>query len=193
MRAMDVERAAEVLGVAPGASRREVSAAFARRARSTHPDVTGGDAEAFQEALDARDTLLLAAATDGRPTASAPRSASAASGMPAPRLQGPGMLAVWAGLIALAGFLAIYAVDHPLHPVEAVVRWTLLGASAVAFGATGRRGFLGVALALIAATVVFTLLETSLGGLLGLLLLVPAMYGLSLAGLARRRFRLRAR
>jgi hypothetical protein len=190
MRAMDVERAAAVLGVAVGASRREVSAAFARRARRTHPDVDGGSARAFQETVDARDTLLLAAGSQTPDGTAAPDRANSSaprySGV-RPGVQGPRLIAVWAALIALAAFLAIYAVDHPVHPVEAVVRWALLGVAAVAFGLTGRRGFLAAALVLIGVTVVFTLLETSLGGLLALLLLVPAMYGLCLAGLARRR------
>lgn len=182
MRAMDVEHAAAVLGVAAGATRSEIAAAFARRARRTHPDVDGGDARAFQETVEARDTLLRVTSPAGRQ----PPPASASPIM-RPRIQGPRLLAVWAGLLVIAAFLAIYAVDHPVHPVEAVVRWTLLGASAVAFGATGRRAFLVAALVLIAITVALTLVATSLGGLLALLLLVPAMYGLGLAGLARRR------
>lgn len=181
---MDPERAAAVLGIRPGASSREVSAAFARRARVTHPDVAGGDADAFREAVAARDALLALA---GMPVA-APTVIRRVD-VDGPRPQGPLLLAVWAGIIAIAAFVSIYGVAHPLHPVEAMLRWVAIAALAVGFGATGRRPLLYVALALVAVTAAFTFVETSLGGLIGLLLLIPALYGLSLSGIARERLR----
>ncbi len=176
---MDPARAADVLGVRPGASSREVSAAFARRARVTHPDVAGGDADAFREAVAARDALLALAAD--RAAARAAGTADPALvrrvDVDGPRPQGPALLATWAALIALAAFISIYGVAHPLHPVEAVIRWAGIAALAVGFGATGRRPLLWFALALVAVTAAFTFVETSLGGLMGLLLLIPALYG----------------
>lgn len=185
---MDPARAADVLGVRPGASAREVSAAFARRARVTHPDVAGGDADAFREAVAARDALLALAAA--RTTAGTADPAFVRRvDVDGPRPQGPLLLAVWTGIIAIAAFVSIYGVAHPLHPVEAVLRWVAIAALAVGFGATGRRPLLYLALALVAVTVAFTFVETSLGGLMGLLLLIPALYGLSLSGIARERLR----
>jgi hypothetical protein len=63
---MTPEEAARILGVVPGASAAEVEAAFARAARSTHPDrFAGASAEvlatasaSFVEATRARDVLL---------------------------------------------------------------------------------------------------------------------------------------
>jgi hypothetical protein len=46
----------EVLGVRPGASPREVRAAWRRKVLATHPD-RGGDEAAFAEALDAYRAL----------------------------------------------------------------------------------------------------------------------------------------
>lgn len=193
---MDPARAADVLGVRPGASSREVSAAFARRARVTHPDVAGGDADAFREAVAARDALLEFAADRGADRAAARGGGGTPDPMlvrridvDGPRPQGPALLATWAALIALAAFISIYGVAHPLHPVEAVIRWAGIAATAVGFGATGRRSLLWVALVLIALTAAFAIVETSIGGLLGLLLLIPALYGLSLSGIARERLR----
>ena len=47
----------EVLDVPPGASKREVRAAFRRFARRHHPD-RGGDAQRFQAGLEAYKRLL---------------------------------------------------------------------------------------------------------------------------------------
>ena len=47
----------DVLGLAEGALYSEIKRAFLRRARATHPDVSGGDAEAFREVLAAFEIL----------------------------------------------------------------------------------------------------------------------------------------
>lgn len=182
MRHVDAGRAAAILGIPPGAGRREIAAAFARRARATHPDRSGGDVAAFREAVLARDTLLSAA--DAAPPEGIRRVA-----IDGPRPQGAILLATWAGVLAIAAFCSVYGAEHPVHPVEAVVRWVLLASSAVAYGATGRPAFLGIALVLVAVTVVVTIVETSFGGLVGLLLVIPALYGLALSGVARARLR----
>ena len=48
----------EVLGLDPGASAAEVQAAFRALSRRLHPDAPGGDAEAFQALVEARNTVL---------------------------------------------------------------------------------------------------------------------------------------
>lgn len=48
----------EVLGVHQDAPESVVAAAFRARARELHPDVAGGDADAFRELKEARDELL---------------------------------------------------------------------------------------------------------------------------------------
>ena len=70
---MDRERAALLLGVAVDAGRAEVTAAFARRARTAHPDVDGGDAETFRLLVEARDRLLAAGPAPGGAPRAAPK------------------------------------------------------------------------------------------------------------------------
>jgi curved DNA-binding protein CbpA len=48
----------DTLGVESGAGEAEIRAAYRRRARKTHPDRPGGDAEAFHAVTMARDVLL---------------------------------------------------------------------------------------------------------------------------------------
>src|SRR5579884_1873689 len=50
-------KALRLLGLAPGASDKQVESAFRKAARRHHPDV-GGDAERFRAILDARNFLL---------------------------------------------------------------------------------------------------------------------------------------
>lgn len=54
---MTVPSPHEVLGVAPGATEKEVRGAFRRFARHHHPD-RGGDAQRFQAGLEAYQRLL---------------------------------------------------------------------------------------------------------------------------------------
>jgi hypothetical protein len=58
--------APEVLGVGPGATRREVTQAFRRFARGNHPD-HGGDPALFRAGVDAYRGLMQA--PPGRPAA----------------------------------------------------------------------------------------------------------------------------
>ena len=51
------ESAWEILGLEPGATAVEIKAAFTALAKRMHPDA-GGDAQAFQQLVSARDTLL---------------------------------------------------------------------------------------------------------------------------------------
>ncbi|MBN9606510.1 MAG: DnaJ domain-containing protein [Actinomycetales bacterium] len=195
---MDRERAAEVLGVAADANRAEVSAAFQRAARRTHPDA-GGDEEAFREVAAARDVLLAAAgeglAGGGAAAGAAPggpRRAPAGAGSfgpesAPPRPQGPALLAAWVAILAVAGFLEVYGVPHPLAPWEPIARWLLVVGGALGFALSGARWALALGVLAYVATLVTTLFVTTLGGLVGLLLAIPALYGLMLAGLARRR------
>lgn len=172
------DRAAAILGIAVDAQPDEVERAFVRRARETHPDA-GGSATAFREAVEARDTLLQypfgqQLRTDG------------------PQRQGPLLLAAWVAILLIAAFLSIYGVDHPFGLVEPFVRWAVLIGAALAYGLTGNRGWLVLAVVAIVATVVLTVLNASFGGLIALLLISPAMLGLALSGISRARSRRRS-
>ncbi|RWZ55104.1 hypothetical protein ELQ92_15905 [Labedella populi] len=202
---MSPERAAEVLGVDVEALPHEVTNAFAARARRTHPDVDGGSAEAFREAVEARNVLL------SRKRAGAPGDASTApdgyivfdderTGPPdpadefpswviVPRAPSPALIAVGGALLLVAAFLSIYDVPYPWTLAEPIARWVLLIAAALAFAVTGRRGFLAVMVVLVAVTLVVNVAITTIGGLLGLFITMPAIVAINAAGFAARRRR----
>ena len=176
---MTPDRAAQILGVKVDATHEEVERAFLRKARETHPDA-GGSATAFREATEARDTMLRVV-----PYPLVDRSG--------PQRQGPLLLASWVAILLIAAFLSIYGVEHPFGWLEPIVRWAVLIGAALAWGVTGRRGWLVLAIVAIAATAVMTIVFTSFGGLIALLLISPAMLGLGVSGINRARSRLSSR
>lgn len=202
---MSPERAAEVLGIDVEALPHEVTNAFAARARRTHPDVEGGNADAFREAVEARNVLL------SRKSAGAPGDARTPpdgyivfdderTGPPepgdefpywviVPQAPSPALIGVGGGLLLIAAFLSIYDVPYPWTLAEPIVRWVVLIAAALAFAVTGRRGFLAVMLVLVAATLVVNVAITTIGGLLGLFITMPAIVAINAAGFAARRRR----
>jgi hypothetical protein len=169
------DRAAQVLGIGVDASRDVIERAYLRRARETHPDA-GGSASAFREATEARDTLLR---FDPRPF----------EYREGPQRQGPLLLSAWVAILLIAAFLSIYGVAHPFGLVEPIIRWGVLIGAALAYGMTGRRGWLVLAIVAVVATAAMTILFASFGGLVALLLVSPAMLGLSLSGISRARSR----
>ncbi|MBI5161070.1 MAG: J domain-containing protein [Micrococcales bacterium] len=188
---MTPERAAEVLGVSVDASPADVERAFHRRARATHPDVVRDAAPdsdagaAFREALQARDALLRLRAAPARVFV----DDLDRGGRPIPRVQSVRLMAVWAGLIAVAAFLAIVQAAQPLSLAEPLVRWGVLLVSALAYAATGRRVFLVLAIVAELASLTVTVLFASFGGLVALLITLPALLGAFTGGLARERVR----
>ena len=193
---MTPERAAAVLGVPVDATPADVEHAFQRRARATHPDLAPAEADGadasgaaaepaagFREATEARRVLLSA-----RPGIVPPPTLIVHDG---PRLQGPGLLAVWAGLLVVAAFLAIFRAPYPFTLAEPLVRWAVLILAAIAFARTGRRALLAVAVVAEVATVAMTVAVTTLGGLIALLITFPALLGAFTAGIVRQRWRAR--
>ena len=168
---MTPDAAAALLGVAPDATHEQVESAYRARARESHPDRASGDAALFMRVTEARGVLL------GQPVAAAP--------MPAPisRWSWP-LFWAWIGVIAVAVFVSIFRAPEPLGPVEPVVRYTLLGGSLIAYALTGLRQWFWIAVIAIVWTAGVTLVFTSLGPLVGLLLLVAPIYGLTLLGRA---------
>ncbi len=63
---VDRATARRVLGLAPGASRSEIDAAFRAQVRHAHPD-RGGDAAAFRRLVDAQETLRRPPGRGGAP------------------------------------------------------------------------------------------------------------------------------
>lgn len=207
---MSPERAAEVLGVDVDAEPHIVTGAFAARARRTHPDVDGGSADAFREAVEARNTLLSGgfrarrSASAGTPdgyivfdedgdgnetTDGSDRSREFPPWVIVPLAPSPALIAVGTGLLLIAAFLSIYDVPYTWTIAEPIARWVILIAAAVAFASTGRRGFLVVMLLAVVATLVINVAITTIGGLLGLFVTMPAIVAINAAGFARRRRR----
>ena len=167
---MTPDAAAALLGVALDATDEQVESAYRARARESHPDRASGDATTFMRVTEARDVLL------GRPLAPA-----ALPGIPISRWSWP-LFWAWIGVIVVAVFVSIFRAPEPLGPVEPVLRYTLLGGSLVAYALTGLRQWFWIAVFAIVWTAGVTLVFTSLGPLVGLLLLVAPFYGLTLLG-----------
>ena len=160
-----------------GASPEEVARAFRSRARAAHPD-TGGDGHEFIELLQARDALL---AHRTPPTVPPPVSPPAPSS--------PALLAVWIGLLVVSSLLSATGDVHPWVPAEPLIRSVVLIGGFAAYAVTGARPWMVVALIALGATALVALVFTTIGTLLGLLLAVPAVYGLLLMGIRRARWR----
>jgi hypothetical protein len=184
---MTPENAAAILAVSREASAREVEQAFRRAARRLHPDHAPGKAsDDFINIVHARDALL-ATMLVATPRSSAP--------IPVMRLQriSRTLFATWAALLALGILVSIAGSSLPLTVFDPLLRFSALAAGTVGFALTGRKGFFVLALVAVAATAISTVVATTLGGLLGMLLLAAPVYGLLSAGLSRHRAGLRSR
>lgn len=195
---MTPERAAQLLAVSLEATPAEIERAFARAARKAHPDLFAHETDAERTAR-ATDFAQFAAARDVLVPRAKLLAAAASTGYRPPDPQRPTiapppgryLMGAWIGLLLLAAFLSIYGAPHPFTVGEPLVRWAVFAAALVAFGRTGRRPLLLLALAALGVTIVMTVLFTSLGGLLALLAVLVPVLGLVQAGLAMERSRLR--
>lgn len=169
---MTPDAAAAVLGVALDATHEQVESAYRARARESHPDRASGDAETFRRVTEARDVLL------GMPV-----NAPVTTVIPVARWSWP-LFWAWVGVIGVAVFLSIFRAPEPLGRVEPVVRFALLGGSLIAYALTGFRQWFWIAVVAMAWTAIVTVVFTSFGPLVGLLLLVAPFYGLTLLGRA---------
>jgi len=173
---MSHDDAAQLLGVDAGASAADVERAFRLKARSSHPDAGGAD-DAFIRLTAARDILLAVSHAAAVPPVT-PR-------IPSPRRPSRLLLGTWIGLLALAIALSASGSMLPFTVADPVVRYGLLALGMIGYALTGRRGYLVLGLAAVAATAVSAVLFTTLGALLGLLFMVAPLYGLLLIGQAR--------
>ncbi|HWR85890.1 MAG TPA: hypothetical protein VN200_07840 [Rhodoglobus sp.] len=170
---MSPAEAAALLGVPVQAAPEEVARAFRSRARAVHPDTTGGPGDEFVRLAQARDALL------------AHRPPPVVRAVAVPRFSRR-LFATWIGLLAVACLLGASGEWQPLTPVEPIVRSAALLAGFAGYALTGRRGWAILGLAALVVTVFVAVVFTTLGSLAGLLLAIPALYGLSLMGVRRR-------
>lgn len=171
---MTPDDAARLLGLAVGASRDEVKAAFRAKARSAHPDA-GGDKDAFIRLTRARDILLLA------PPAPTITYVPAAA---IPRRRSWRLFATWVGLLVLGLAVNISGSDLHLTVAEPIIRSILVIVGFVGYALTGRQLWLVLGIIGVGATAIVALLFTTLGALIGLLFMIAPMYGLLLMGQA---------
>lgn len=184
---MERDEAAEVLGLSTSATRAQVARAYRRLARESHPDLQSGAAmrdqvraqEQFITLTRARDVLIL---DEPRRTIATPNARrSMKHNWP--------LLGTWVALMLVAVAVSVAGSSLPLTIWEPVLRFAIMAASAIGFALTGSRAWL-VALCLsIAATALTTILFTTFGSLLGMLLLAAPLYGLYVAGRGRSGFR----
>lgn len=134
----------------------------------------------FIRVTEARDLLLALAA-----------ASSAAASAPSLREARPSTVLtwVWIALLLVGIALSVIAHEFPLTPIEPAIRFALLAVSASAFAWTGRQMWWVLMWIAIAATALETIVFTTLGSLLGMLLMAAPIYGLSVIGFARRRMR----
>ncbi len=183
---MTPEDAAAVLGVAAGASRKQIDLAYRRLARESHPDRMAGAAlreQALAQALFVRATEARTVLFRGLALLEAEASVSR---LP-PKHNWP-LLAAWVAVFIVATTVSVVGSTLPLSVWEPVFRFGLMGVSAVAFALTGARVWLVLLGVAIAATAVITIAFTTFGALLGMFLLAAPLYGLFAAGRGRTRF-----
>ncbi len=171
---MTPEVAAQLLGVTPDASPAEIEAAYKRQARSTHPDRFVGEpghthAQDFIAVTTARDVLLGQAALP----------VVVVRGV---RPRSPALLGTWIALLLLSVFLLIYREPTPLTIAEPIVRLTVLCAALIGYALSGHRIWLILTIVALAATAVMTLVSISIGGLLGMFVIMAPLAGLLLMG-----------
>jgi hypothetical protein len=171
---MTPDVAAQLLGVTPDASPAEIEAAYKRQARSTHPDRFAGEpghahAQDFIAVTTARDVLLGHAALP----------VVVVRGV---RPRSPVLLGTWIALLLLSVFLLIYREPTPLTIAEPVLRLTVLCTALIGYALTGRRIWLVLTILGLVATAVMTLVSISIGGLLGMFVLMAPLAGLLLMG-----------
>ena len=200
---MTPDEAAAVLGIRADSDEADIDRAYRRLARELHPDRYAGApdtavraaSDRFVELTRARDVLVKSAALRARTGASGagtvPRPPSAAAhrvaeypeaGAAAPgRPLGPfswGLFAAWA-LLLVVGALLSYSAGPVWAPIDLWARILLLVAFALATAITARRWVWRVTLVLIAVSAVATVVHTTVGGLLGLGMMIIASFGLA--------------
>lgn len=178
---MTPDSAAAVLGVELDSSPSDIEAAYRRVARRTHPDRFVGEAQPlidshaaeFAEAARARDLLLT--------------RAERGPSVVLPRPHGRALIATWVALLVAAAVLSAWGAPHPLGLAEPILRLAILIGALLGWALTGIRPLLVIGVVAIAATLVMAIVFTTLGALLGTLLMAPSILGLMLAGLVRNR------
>lgn len=205
---MERDEAARLLGVRPDASRPEVEKAFQHMARLTHPDLVPAErAEAARvqfQRIEAARRALLTPAVGGAATAAATAAPAGAAPVDpygrrrfdAPTVVQPPMstrlVVLWSVLLLATFVLAHLRSDAPLTLLDPVLRGLALEAGLTGWALTGNRRLLVLGIVALIATVITVTLFATIVGLMGTLLMAPAVIGLLGAGQRRHVLRMRA-
>lgn len=186
---MTPDEAAAALGVGRDADAAAIDRAYRRLARELHPDrYTGRPPEEVRAASDrfievtrAHDVLIAA---QRRPAASArvvverpPSDPAAPRATPVPPFSW-WLFGAWA-LLLLVGAMLSSTTDPIFTPLDLWGRLGLLVAFALATALTRRRWVWRVTLVLLALSAAAVIASTTVGGLLGLGVMVVACFGLA--------------
>jgi hypothetical protein len=188
---MTPEEAAAILDVGLDATPSDVERAYRKLARTVHPDrLTGASrervtaaGEQFARATLARDVLVREGEN--------PTAATAAFGQDGhlgpqqPRRTSRWIVIGWLTVLFIAGVVSFYGGAVPFAAGDIVLRLIPLAAVATGFALTGRRVFYAATIALLAVSVLITLVFASFGSLLALGLLLVPVIGLVVQGRAR--------
>ncbi|HEX6954922.1 MAG TPA: J domain-containing protein [Agromyces sp.] len=187
---MTPDEAAAALGVHRDAGTAEIERAYRRLARELHPDrYTGRPPEEVRAASDrfievTRAHDVLVAAQRRRPAASArivverpPADAATPRPTPVPPFSW-WLFGAWA-LLLLVGAVLSSTAEPIFTPLDVWGRLGLLVAFALATALTRRRWVWRVTLVLLALSGAAVIASTTVGGLLGLGVMVVACFGLA--------------
>jgi len=164
---MSPDDAARVLGISPWATAPEVEAAYARRARESHPDRFAGESaerlaaasSEFIQVVDARAILLANQRVVGPPTPRRPPTRAA--------------LRVWTALLLPGALLELTGAGLPFPAL--LITIPLVGLAAWLAATGSHRAFVLTALTFVALAIL-TVTQPNIGGLLALgALQVPTM------------------
>ncbi|MET4581243.1 hypothetical protein ABIE21_000733 [Conyzicola nivalis] len=184
---MTPEEAAAILHVGVDASASDVERAYRHSARTLHPDrLAGAPEDTVTASAEQFARLTLAHQVMVREIAERPVEATIEPDVPAePPPSGRWVIIGWLSVLLVAGVISYFGGALPRSTGDVVLRLLPLAAAGTAFALTGRRVFFALTVALLAVSVLITLVLASFGSLVALGLLLVPVVGLMVMGRRR--------
>ncbi|MCU1542371.1 MAG: hypothetical protein JWM50_236 [Microbacteriaceae bacterium] len=178
---MTPEEAAAILDVGLDATTSDVERAYRRLARAVHPDrLAGASRERVAAAGAEFARVTLARDVMARQVGQRPVATSYATEQP--RRTSRWIVLGWLAVLFVAGVISFYGGAFPYWAGDILLRLIPLAAVATAFALSGRRAFYTATIALLAVSVLVTLLFATFGSLVALALLLVPVIGLVVQG-----------